>query len=124
MAKASLLIVDSDNHLAQIMASFLNFCGFRVTHTARKREAIKKLSFQRYSAVFIDPDLKKETGDEILRAIADKSGLNSKTPVILLAGSLDFKIADDVIPTIKQIIPKPFTLEDLIGALKNVNVEK
>lgn len=118
MARHSILIVDTDHELAQIIASFLNFQGYRVNYTSRQREAIGKLSLQKYSCILLDPDLQGEKGEEVIRAAGDPAGMNGRTPFILTTFSLEYGLPYDVVSPIRCILPKPFTLEQLLGVLK------
>lgn len=122
MARSSILIVDSDSELAQIIGSFLNFHGFRVNHSTKVRDAISKISLQKYSAILIDPDLQGIDGDEVIRAASDPNSMNNKTPIIVMSGSLDYELATDVVNQVQRALPKPFTFEDLVKALSSCSV--
>lgn len=118
MARGTVLIVDSDSELAQIVSSFLNFHGFRVHYTSRVREAVGKLALQRYAAVLLDPNLDGERGDSVLLAAVDPTGLNNGTPFVVMSESLDYGLPAEAIGPIRSIVQKPFDLEDALAALQ------
>ena len=120
MARGTILLVDADSDLAQIVSSYLNYHGFRVHYCNRVRDAVGKLSLQRYSAVFIDPNLEGERGDTVLLAASDPAGLNSGTPFVVMSESLDYGLPAEAIGPIRSIVQKPFDLEDALSALQGV----
>jgi DNA-binding NtrC family response regulator len=79
----TILLIDQDSELAQIMGSFFTTLGFRVLHTTRVREALKKLSNQKFAFIFVDPELKPDTPETLFAELMDPASLNHKTPLIV-----------------------------------------
>ena len=117
MARGTVLIVDSDSGLNQVVGAFLNLQGFRINATGRLRDAVTKLALQKYAFVLLDPDLGTERGEELIRAVSDPAGLNTKTPLILITSELKYEIPSSMVTRINAILPKPFTFEDLQTAM-------
>lgn len=114
MSRGSILIVDADQELSKIVAAFFSAYGFRVSHTSRSRDAIKKLSLQKYSAVILDPDLSQgDHGEEVLFGASDSGGLNNQTPVIIVSRSLKYELPNEAMTHVRAIITKPFRFDDL-----------
>ncbi len=116
----TILVVDGDQELQTILAAAFAIEGFRSVTLSRTRDAIGKLRFQQFSAIFLDPDIKSERTSEILLSAADPSGMNTKTPVVIMTASLDTEIPTGVLTSVKAILKKPFNLDELIGAVRSV----
>lgn len=122
MARGSILIVDADVELAKLIGAFLNSQGFRVNSTGRVRDAILKLSLQKYHVILLDPDLKSsggnDKGEDVLIGARDPGGMNSKTPFIIMTRSVQYSLPNHTLSQLKAILLKPFEFEDLLGAVK------
>lgn len=119
MARSSILIVDTDSELSKIVGAFLNSQGFRVNHVTRVRDAITKLSMQKYSAIVLEPHLSSgEHGEEVIFGAIDPSGANHKTPVVLTTNALNYELPNEILSQVQAIVTKPFQFDDLLGAIK------
>lgn len=117
----SLLIVDSDRNLAQILGALFNAQGVRVTHVSRLRDAVAKLSMQKFSVVLLEPILNGgEPGEESIRAAQDPSGFNQRTPFVLMTGAIQYEIPVSLVPPVKRILLKPFKIDQLNRAVWSV----
>ena len=116
MSSGTVLIVDSDTELAQIVSSYLTLNGYRVHVTKKAREAIGKIAMQKYSCIFLDPDLGDEDGADVLIAARDPAGLNSRTPFVIMSRSTSYTLRVDAISSVKAALEKPFELDDFISA--------
>lgn len=116
MSSGTVLIVDSDTELAQIVGAFLSLNGYRVHVTKKAREAIGKIAMQKYTCIFLDPDLGEEDGSDVLIAARDPSGLNSRTPFVIMSQSTSYNLRVDAIASVKAALAKPFELDDFISA--------
>lgn len=119
MARDAVLIIDDDMELARIVGLFLNLQGYRVNHTSRARDAITKLSLQKYAVILLDPDLgENNRAEEIFTAAQDPSGLNGTTPFIIVTSAVDAELPNSALQKIKAVLPKPFEFDGLLEALR------
>ncbi len=120
MNNQSVLIIDRDRELAQIVGSFLNLFEVRVTFAGRVSEAFVRLDSQKFSCIFLDPDLGLERGEKILLDISGPGSLNHKTPVILSSANGEYAMPLHAIKQVKGVIKKPFDLESLYSCFSKV----
>ena len=108
------LIVDDDSNLCDILKSYCKNMGcFRNILIANDgTNASVKMRNQKFSVIFLDINLPKKTGMDLLREVDDKS-INSKNDIIIVSGALDKTIVEKGIASgIKHFLPKPFTEAD------------
>lgn len=113
----SLLIVDDDSKLRQLLVDYLGQSGFSVIGCANGRDMRQQLDHQTFQAVVLDLMLPAENGLDLLRWIQ----ANSPTPTLILSakGNEDDRIlglelgADDY-------LPKPFNPRELVARLNNL----
>lgn len=115
----TILVVEPDVELAKIIGPFFSLSGFRVVHTASTREAIKKLSLQKFAVLMIDPATDQH-GEDVLRSAMAKGSYNAKTPVILTSAAKDANLAQNSLTNVMAVMEKPFTLAQLAGCLSAV----
>ncbi len=113
----TILLIDQDSELAQIMGSFLSTLGFRVLHTTRVREALKKLSNQKFAFIFVDPELQPDTPETLFAELMDPASLNHKTPLIVSSLNAEAALPMSVVKRIDSILMKPFTIAQLSSEL-------
>lgn len=116
-AKGTILIVDRDSTLASILGSSLNVQGYRVQFTTRVREALRKAANQKFSHIFVDPDLSPDNVNELYAELMEKSGMNATTPLTLLASNLEEMLLPETIKRLHSILPKPFNLQEFLYQL-------
>jgi DNA-binding response OmpR family regulator len=78
---ASILVVEDDEQIAELMRDFLEAEGFRVRHAASGRETSEQLEQGRPDVVLLDVMLPDESGFEICRRLR----LDSAVPVLFLS---------------------------------------
>jgi DNA-binding response OmpR family regulator len=77
----SILVVEDDEQIAELMRDFLEAEGFRVRHAASGREASEQLERARPDLVLLDVVLPDESGFEICRRLR----ADSAVPVLFLS---------------------------------------
>jgi DNA-binding response OmpR family regulator len=80
-AGASILVVEDDEQIAELMRDFLEAEGFRVRHAASGRETSEQLEQSRPDLVLLDVMLPDESGFEICRRLRR----DSNVPVLFLS---------------------------------------
>ena len=78
---ASILVVEDDEQIAELMRDFLEAEGFRVRHAASGRETNEQLEHGRPDLVLLDVMLPDESGFEICRRLRR----DSSVPVLFLS---------------------------------------
>lgn len=122
--RGSVLLVDQDSQLVTILASFLTAQGYRAIFTTRVREAIKKLRNQKFSHVFVDPDLRPDSPSELLAEVTDPNSLNFQTPITLMTAKLNEEVKLEEAKRLSAIMQKPFTLREFLFRLNGKTASK
>jgi DNA-binding NtrC family response regulator len=117
-ANETVLIVDRDSDLVSILSSYLTMSGYRVCFTTRVREALRKLAFQKFSHVFLDPDLAPDNALQILDELSSPNSMNSRTPLILMTFNLEYTLPMPSVKRIQAILAKPFPLGEFAFQLE------
>lgn len=114
----SILIVDRDPELVSILSSFLSTQGYRVVFTTRVREALKKLTNQRFDHIFVDPQLEPDKAEDLFADLMTSGSLNHKTPLTLMTFDLDYQLPMTMSKRLFSILPKPFGLAQFAQQIK------
>lgn len=120
-AKETVLIVDLDSALASILGAYLTAQGYRVQFTTRVRECLRKIENQKFSHIFLDPDLGPDSAAQVLTELMAKSGFNALTPLTLMTAKTEMSIPAASTKRLHSILPKPFSLQEFayqLGAKK------
>ena len=110
--KGTVLIVDRDSALASILGSCLNVQGYRVQFTTRVRECLRKIGNQKFSHVFVDPDLSPDNVNEIYTELSESSRLNQQTPLTVMTADMEMPLQPSTIKRLHSILPKPFNVQE------------
>jgi DNA-binding response OmpR family regulator len=114
---ATILIIDDDVKLSQLLVEFLGDFGFKVLTAARPEDGLKILKQQPPDLIILDVMLPGMSGFEVCRTIRQSSAV----PIIMLTarGMVTDKIvglelgADDY-------LPKPFEPRELVARIQSV----
>ena len=116
--RQTILIIDPDAELSKLLGSYLSLYGYRVHYANRVNESVAKLNNQKYTCVLLEPDLLPERGEAIIRATMTNGHMNQRTPFVLMTASLEYGVPRDVLATIRGVVPKPFELGEIGGAVQ------
>ena len=113
----TILIVDDDEKLNQLLKGFLSDFGFNTLTAVHPEEGLKKLKYKSPDLVILDVMLPSMDGFEVCKKIRQ----NSSVPIIMLTarGELMDKViglelgADDY-------LPKPFEPRELVARIHSV----
>ena len=115
--KGSVLIVDRDSSLVDILSSYLACQGYKVLYTNRVREAVKKIEKQRFAHIFVDPVLEPDNEKQLFAELVRVGSLNAKTPLTIMCKELEFQVVMPVVKRLHAVLRKPFMLGEFAFCL-------
>lgn len=124
LTKSSVLVVDDDERILDLLVKILNNSGFEAFGAKNPNEARVALSTKgtKTDAMIIDCMMPKESGIEFIKSIREsKSDVNKETPAILLTAldSVENKLLGFE-SGIDDYVTKPFDERELIARLKTL----
>jgi two-component system OmpR family response regulator len=119
-AEASLLVVDDEPNIRELLSASLRFAGFRVASAASGAEAVAHVQQARPDLVVLDVMLPDVDGFSLVRRLRDDSD-RDKIPVIFLTAKdgVDDKISG-LTAGGDDYVTKPFSLEELIARIRAI----
>jgi two-component system, OmpR family, phosphate regulon response regulator OmpR len=113
----SILLVEDDARLADMLSEYLGQAGFRVTIASQGAAALQKLSQAEFDAIVLDLMLPDMDGLDVCRQV--RTG--SDTPVLMLTGRgepvdriVGLELGAD------DYLPKPFEPRELLARLRAI----
>ncbi len=115
----TILIIDDELHLSELMKQYLSLQGYNVL-TAQ--DGIRGLDIFEHSSmnidlVMLDLNLPLMTGEEVLDRLME---LRPDVKVVISSGIDVRDLSDDVIVNASCCLKKPFRMADLAAVLRNV----
>lgn len=117
----TLLLIEDDHRLAQMVSEYLQQSGFAVQHAPTAQEGLLALSALHPSMVLLDLMLPDADGLEVCRRIRSLPGAVAQTPVLMLTAKGDpmdrivgLEIGAD------DYLPKPFEPRELLARIRAV----
>ena len=125
--EASLLVVDDEPNIRELLSASLRFAGFRVSSAASGAEAVTAVARDRPDLVVLDVMLPDMDGFAVVRRMRDDSGATTRgaerdrIPVIFLTAKdgVDDKISG-LTAGGDDYVTKPFSLEELIARIRAI----
>ena len=119
-AEASLLVVDDEPNIRELLSASLRFAGFRVASAATGAEAVAYVQRTRPDLVVLDVMLPDADGFTLVRRLRDDSD-RDKIPVIFLTAKdgVEDKISG-LTAGGDDYVTKPFSLEELIARIRAI----
>ena len=113
----TILIVDDDKQILEMLTEILNEENLEADQCLSGEEAISKLSDNQYKLVISDVRMTGMSGFELLEFIKDRY---ENTRVILMTGYTDdYDISDALILGADDYITKPFDIDKVVFSIKN-----
>ncbi len=113
-----LLIVDDDQSMRSALFESLSSCGYEVDTVENGADALVKFKDGQYAVVVTDMRMPKMSGMDVLRGV---KRISPQTPVILITAYGTVNTAVEAMKEgASEFIMKPFSLDDLEFAVKNV----
>lgn len=113
-----LLIVDDDSSMRMALYESLTSCGYEVETAENGADALSKFKEGNFAGVVTDMRMPKMSGMDVLKGV---KRISPETPVILITAYGTVSTAVDAMKEgASEFIMKPFSLDDLEFAVKNV----
>ena len=91
-----ILIIDDDTDASDVLKTFMEQNGYKVTQAFTAQDGLRELSSKKPDAVFLDILLPDANGLDLLKQIKTK---DKATPVIMVTG---FKDAENVVRAFRE----------------------
>ena len=115
---ASILVVDDEKNIREVIASILGIEGYTVHQAGSYEQAIDKLDTEMVDLVLTDILLGGKSGIDILNEV---NGRFTGCPVIVMTGAPSIETASDAVRLgADNYITKPFSLEELLARINAV----
>ena len=113
-----ILVADDDLAMRMALAESLESCGFEVETAENGVDALNKFQKGKFEVVITDMRMPKMTGMDVLKGVKK---ISPQIPVILITAYGTIKTAVEAMKEgASEFIMKPFSLDDLEFAVKNV----
>ena len=115
VSRRRILVVEDDDDIRRLNAEALTGSGYHVEAVVDGAEGWEALNASRYDLLITDNSMPNLTGIELIKKLNDA---RMAVPVILASG---LEQADQVAELrLAATLPKPFTLDELLGTVKKV----
>jgi DNA-binding response OmpR family regulator len=114
--RGTVLVVEDDLPLLEVLGMLLEFEHFRCLPAADGLRALELLEEQRPALVILDWLLPKMSGPQVLAAIRERYG--SKVPVLVLSAIADAEQARQA--GADDYLRKPYAIEELVAAIQRL----
>lgn len=109
---ASILLVEDDTDIRDLLTTLLQISGFQVTACATAEAGLEELREQTFDLVLTDYMLPSRTGGWLLKQASDE-GLIEATPVLVVTAHPNPPDVNGY-----EVVPKPFDLDDLVSKVR------
>ena len=117
-ARATVLVVDDEPLLRDILSEWLEFEGYRVLTAEDGEDALRVMETNPVEAIVTDVRMPKMDGLTFLKEL-HRSG-NSVPPAILVSGHTAIAPREAYGLGVEAILSKPFTADQLVSAVRHV----
>lgn len=116
--KNSILVVDDEADIRNALSGELNREGYQVFSASDGKEAITALTGKAIDVVLLNINMPKSDGFQVLEFVREKM---PRTKVIMLSAFADLNnVFKSKMLDARDFIPKPYTPDDVIKAIKRV----
>ena len=123
MGNKKILVVDDDPFVLQSCSKILESEDYRVTCVPSAKEAFETLEVSYYDLMITDIKMPEQDGFYLLGKIKEKWPFDRwpKLPVLVMTGYPTPETLRELKKSgVHQFIPKPFTPDELLGAVKKL----
>lgn len=112
------LVADDEEDVVEVIQDRLEAYGFTVVTAGTGREALRKLSSEKFDGLFLDVKMPEMGGIEVLEAIRKT---DRKIPIIIITSSSSRESAIEAIAKgASDYVLKPFEWEELKAKIEKV----
>jgi CheY-like chemotaxis protein len=112
------LVADDEEDVVEVIQDRLEAYGFTVVTAGTGREALRRLSSERFDGLFLDVKMPEMGGIEVLEAIRRT---DRKIPIIIITSSSSRESAIEAIAKgASDYVLKPFEWEELKAKIEKV----
>ena len=120
-SKPSVLVVDDEEHITELVAMGLGYNGFDVERVASGRAALDAVARRRPHLIVLDVMLPDLDGFEVARRLRQAEGAGAHVPIIFLTAR---DATQDKVQGLRlgsdDYVTKPFSIEELIERVRAV----
>ncbi len=112
--KASVLIVDDNETMREVLALILSRRGYRCELASNGREAMEKIGQGNFDAVVTDVEMPEMDGIALTKELTRH---HSHLPVMIMTGSLDERYMELAFTTCaaREFLRKPFEISEFVA---------
>lgn len=114
--KQTILLIDDDELLCEMLASYLELAGYRVVQAANGNEGLARLAEQQFDLILLDLLMPVMDGIRFLRLLGAVPGPVPKVLVLSASATADI-VAELDFPSVVGIFRKPVTPKVLIDRI-------
>lgn len=118
MAAKTVLIVDDELEMLEILSTVLEDEGYSVLVASNINDAMQRFLAQTPDIVISDVRMPGGNGDELLRQLRTQT---KDIPIVLVTGHSDFSIEEALNEGADALLAKPFSLDELITVVKRLS---
>jgi DNA-binding NtrC family response regulator len=114
----TILVVDDELHIADLLDEFLTKKGFQVIKCNGGREALNVIKSDKpIDLMLLDSKMPDVDG---LTVLEEMDRIRSKIPTIILTGSIDWKIRHEQSRNVRTVLIKPLILDELLDKINEI----
>lgn len=114
--KQTILLIDDDELLCEMLASYLELAGYRVVQAANGNEGLARLAEQQFDLILLDLLMPVMDGIRFLRLLGAVPGPLPKVLVLSASATADI-VAELDFPSVVGVFRKPVTPNVLIDRI-------
>lgn len=118
--RATILVVDDNPHIAQILERHLTLAGFRVVTAGDGREALVRIHAAPPDCVLLDVMMPELSGLDVLRQLKAHPATASIPVVLVTAKAAEGDVEEGHRAGAASYVTKPFTAAHILGAVRSV----
>lgn len=116
MAQRSILIVDDQEEIRELLSDVLLFYGYSTQTAANGKEAIEKIQNRRPDLITLDLAMPVLDGHGVLKRLAGDPSTAAIPVVVVSAYSSELQVT----PQIVRVVSKPFEVAELVDLISGV----
>ncbi len=113
----SILLVDDDINLLEVVSEMLDFLGHKVRKAEGGKEGLQAMQESAFDIVITDLGMPEVGGWDIARFCRDRHPM---TPILLISGWGAQLDSEDALRKVDAILPKPFQMDEIKETIEKV----